>query len=283
MTTTFHFDKRIRPSSLPQWPDCARRSFARSFPDLVSWAGYELRSLEPSVGAAVGSGVHAGAAYMLEEKMKSGETGAEKEAVERAVTEFDSRVRDEGVIWDSATESRNTAHTQLQRMTHVYREGVAPNLYPILIEERLEATIGDGWYVSGQLDTLSQAPGALHDLKTGTLKRSNALQYGTYKMLFSAHGYEVAKIYEDFVPRVPLRKEQPWPEAVEIPVDVAETEAWIQMERVKGMVDQFVELALQGGPVPPETALPANPQSVLCSSRYCPAWGTSFCRLHRSE
>lgn len=283
MTIAFDFERVIRPSSLPMFADCARRSAARSFPALIAWAGYTLRQTDMSVGAAVGSGVHAAAAFSLGRKMETGgaDIGSDKDALEAAVTEFDTRISEEGVAWDATTADRGTAHKQLRRMSYVYREVVAPQVMPILVEERLQADVGDGWVVSGQLDSLTQAPGLLVDLKTGTMQRSNIAQYGTYKMVFSAHGFEINAIAEDFVQRVDMRKEQPYPTRTEIPVDVAMAEAWGTIQRVKAMVQSFVDLVSEPTGQPPETAFPANPASVLCSAKYCPAWNTKFCRVHK--
>ncbi|CAO3439801.1 hypothetical protein [Azospirillum argentinense] len=30
-------------------------------------------------------------------------------------------------------------------------------------------------------------------------------------------------------------------------------------------------------------AFAANPSSKLCSDRFCPAWGTAFCREHQTD
>lgn len=279
--TAFDFDRVIRPSSLPSFADCARRQAARSYPALIRYAGYELRELPTSIGAHVGSGVHAAVKVSLETKMQTGgDLGSDKDAHEAAVTEFDRRCTEEGVAWDGTTDNRNTAIRQLRRMSGAYRRTIAPEVEPLIVEERVEADVGDGWVISGQLDTLTASPGALRDLKSGVRRRSNLQQYGTYVLLFGAHRYEAKSIVEDYVARVRLDHEQPPPESHPIPVPEAIAEAWEMIGEVKRAVAEFVRRVGDDKGPPPHTAFRANPASVLCSDRWCPAWGTGFCRAH---
>ncbi len=195
----------IRPSSLVTYSDCARRYAAHHLSDLVTQAGYTLApSRAINVGAAVGGAVHAAAGFTMQEKRATGSLGNENEAIDRAEHEFHDRAQN-GVAWDFATTDVSVAMKQIARMSKVYRRDVAPDLTPLLVEERLAADIGDGWEVSGQLDTLAGDPhNVVEDLKTGTTRRANGVQYATYAMLFRAHGYAVTAIWEDFIQRVPL-------------------------------------------------------------------------------
>jgi hypothetical protein len=52
------------------------------------------------------------------------------------------------------------------------------------------------------------------------------------------------------------------------------------------MIDDHLTLFRQGDPgrylLPGDPwAFPANPGSKLCSAKWCPAWGTTFCREHQ--
>lgn len=272
----------IRPSSLTTAADCGRRWAAHSLADMVSAGGYVLAVQRPvHVGAAVGSGVHAGAAYTMTEKKTTGDLGAESEAIDRAEHEFMER-GEYGLSWDATTSDLSTAKKQLARMTRTYRRYVAPLLAPLLVEERLVADIGDGWQVSGQLDTLAGDPdNIIDDLKTGVFKRANGVQYATYAMLFRAHGYLITGIVEDYIKRAPLAHEQPKPERIEIDLEPAIADAWELMEGLKQRTAEFQRrLADPSGRSPPH-AFPANPASVLCGAKWCRAWGTSFCRAHQ--
>ena len=56
---------KLRASMLPSWPDCPRRGAAKQWRHGVNTAGYHLRESRSSVGAAVGTAVHAAAAHFL--------------------------------------------------------------------------------------------------------------------------------------------------------------------------------------------------------------------------
>lgn len=274
--------RTIRPSSLTTWVDCGRRWAASHLHDEIQQAGYTLR-FQPvtHVGAAVGSGVHAAAAYTMEEKRVSGGLGADSEAEDRAVAEFEAR-SEYGVGWDDTTPSVPTAKRQLARMTRSYRRHLAPVIEPVVIETRLEADIGDGWGMSGQLDVLAGDPdNVLRDLKTGSRQRSNGIQYGAYVMLFRAHGYGVHLIVEDYIARVRIDREQPPPTETHIPLRSAVEDAWEAFDGIKRSTAEFERrLADQNGRAP-HAAFPSNPASALCGERWCRAWGTDFCHSHK--
>lgn len=271
----------IRPSSLTTAVDCSRRWAAHHLGDELAAAGYDLqpgRSIH--IGAAVGSAVHAAAGYTMAEKRDHGALGAESEAIDRAEAEFDDRTQ-YGVTWDQATGDLPTAKKQIARMTRVYRSSLAPELVPLLVEERLTADVGDGWEVSGQLDTLTGDPDfEIDDLKTGAVRRANGVQYATYAMLFRAHGYKITGLNEDFLRRVPIRNEQPPPLRVSIPLDAAIADAWEAIDTIKRETAEFQKRAADPNGRPPPAAFRANPASVLCGPKWCRAWGTQFCQAH---
>jgi hypothetical protein len=275
--------RTIRASSLVTSQDCGRRWAASHLTDEIVAAGYDLTPRHQlHIGAAVGSGVHAGVSWTLETKRDTGDLGAESEAIDRAVAEFEARATEEGLSFDETTRSVGTAQQQIARMTRSYRRHVAPVVAPRLVETRLVADIGGGWLLSGQGDVLAGDPTSdVRDLKTGNQKRANGAQYGAYAMIFEAHGFHATGIVEDFVPRVRLDKEQPAPTSTQIDVAVARAEAVAAMQDIQRSVADF-ERRLGAGEPMPETAFRANPASQLCSARFCRAWGTRFCRAHLS-
>lgn len=275
------FEKRIRPSSLTGWNDCARRQVASAYPMLVSALGYQLRSLPSHIGAAVGTGVHKGNEVALVAKMKTGKLGAWDECENAAVESAAEQIK-AGVMWDGLTDNRKTAERQVRRMVKAYYEQIAPEVEPLVIEERLEADAGGGWVLSGQPDTLTHKPGELRDTKTGAQKRANGVQYGAYGLLFRAHDYEMDVIKEDFIRRTAIHKDQPRVETESPPLGPSIMEAWATVQNMRQRIDGFVEMAGSANPTqPPETVLRVNPMSPLCSEKFCPAWGTKFCRAHK--
>lgn len=269
-----------RPSSLPMWGDCARRSAARLFRPLIEAAGYQLRTLEHHVGASVGTGVHRSAAVSLEAKMTTGELGSEDDAISAGIADFNEQVA-EGVIWDPTTSTKNDGQKQIARMAKTYRAKVAPKIDPISVERRLEARVSERMVLSGQSDVLCREPDAIRDLKTGKVQRANGSQYGAYSLIQRSHGEgSVSRLIEDYIRRSSLRNPQPEPESLEYDVRAAENEAREILRDIERSLAEF-ERRLSSGDLPPEGAFMANPQSMLCSDKYCAAWGTNFCRAHK--
>ena len=272
----------IRPSSLQTFAGCQRRWAATAMPDLLRETGYDLRkNLPKHIGAAIGTGVHAAVAYTLERKRESGDLGGSDEAEGRAEAALVEGLQ-EGAIWDDATPSLNTAKTQAQRMVRSYRRHIAPFVQPLLVEERLVADVGDGWHLSGQADTLAGGEGnRVRDLKTQRALSNHSLQMGGYGVILQAHGLDVSGAVIDFIPRVRVSAEQPPPESHEIPLRYAVAEAWDTIDAVKAAVAEFQRRAADPSGRDPAGAFRANPTSSLCGEKWCPAFGTDFCRITR--
>lgn len=272
----------VRASSLSSYQDCPRRWAARHLRREIEALGFEVRILPSSIGAAVGSGTHAGAAYLLSEKMASGESGNLTEAEQRALDELEHRIIDEGVIWDDTTGNLNTAQQQTRRMVRAYRTHVVPGVHPVAVEQRITKTFAPGWTLSGQADVFEDD--VLHDTKTGTVRRANMPQYGCYSLLRRSprpedgapDGEPVNGIVEDFIRRVSLKPDQPPPERYPYPVEAAEQLAWAVMHRIKADTERFRETGDLWAFMP-------NPMSQMCSPKYCPAFNTAFCRAHKQE
>jgi len=270
----------IRPSSLSSYADCPRKWAATQIQSLVEEAGYTLRKAMPRhIGAAIGTGVHAAAAYTLEQKRDHGDLGAATEAENRAEVALLEGLQD-GAIWDEATPSVGTAKTQTARMVRSYRRHLAPVVVPMLIEERLVADVGDDWQISGQPDALASNPqDFLRDLKTTAVARNHALQMGGYGILLQAHGFDLAGAIIDRIPRVRLSAEQPPPASEQIPLRPAVAEAWDTLDSLKRNVREFQTRAADPSGRDPAGAFRANPASSLCGEKWCPAHGTSFCPI----
>lgn len=270
----------IRPSLLPGWGDCARRSAARSFRKLIEGAGFKLRHSGQTVGAAVGTAVHEGAHYTMLHKMDHGDIGNDSEAEDRAVESFKATGAEAPITFDATTPQVPTAHKQIARMLKSYRRSLAPTIDPVIVEKRLETTWQPGVIISGQVDTMTAEPGRIRDLKTGVMQRANQAQYGAYGIIHDAHGFDVSEIMEDFVPRVRISSEQPDPTTTVYDYAAAVAAAEGIIDNVVASLTAF-QARLQVGHPQPEWAFMANPMSMLCSAKWCPAHSTPFCREHR--
>jgi len=271
---------KIRASMLPGYADCARRAAAKQWRREIESAGYELRDLLPSVGAAVGTAVHAAAAHMLQAKIDTGDLGDERDSIEIGVESFRAET-DPGVEWDDTTPNATVAATQIGRLTLAYRLGVARRLEPAAVEQAWEVSAGDGFVVTGHCDVITAAP-AIRDLKTGALLRPYQTQLGAYSL--QARSQEppipVKKLAIDFIRRTPHTKPQDPPVTEIYDRDVCERAAFSLLERIKQDVTEF-RRRLSDGDEPPEEAFLANPMSMMCRAQFCPAHGTNWCHLGR--
>lgn len=240
------------------------------FPAQIIEAGYGLREVSSSVGASVGTATHAAVASCLTEKMKSGSLGNQTEDEQVGVASLEENVK-MGVSWDQTTPNLSTGAKQVIRMYRAYRFSTAENVNPHAVERRLEFKTKSGNMLSGQVDISDEG---VRDLKTGVTARSNGAQYGAYSLLARMSGEAVSRIVEDYIARVDINKDQPFP--VEVPYDVrlSERVAAHAIEDVERKYERFIA---EGE----NLVFSANPNSVLCGDRFCPAWGTTWCQEHR--
>ena len=214
-------------------------------------------------------------------KMQTGELGSQTEAEQLALEQFGESVHG-GVLWDEATPNLNDAQKQVVRMVRVFRNTIAVKAEPVAVERRLEANVGDDFILSGQSDLQTIEPGRIRDLKTGRFPRSHYAQLGAYSLLArTAHPEQVTKeVCVDFIQRVPVSKPQPETATEFYDQVVAEQAAASTISRIKSDVVEF-RRRLTDGDAPPEHAFLANPASMLCSKKWCPAFGSDFCREHK--
>lgn len=274
-------EKVIRPSSTPGWRDCARREAAKMFRrELIGFGYDDLRTPATHIGAHVGTGVHGGVAEGFREKKETGLLAPADRALEASMAAYDDAVERQGVTWDEITGNRNDAQHAIGRMLMSYRETLADQIIPMTIEERLETAYAPGFIISGQADlTGLVADGAgLRDTKTGRIRRNNLTQYGCYVLQHRAYDVTVYSFTEDFVQRVGRRKEQPPPISTEISLAAATREAWAVLQDIERAWNEFMRRLNDDTGDWPEGAFPANPNSMLCSEKFCPAYRTKFCR-----
>jgi hypothetical protein len=270
----------IRASALSGYPDCPRRTAARLFRDEIEDAGFRLRRTPRGIGAAIGTAVHEAARTILGDVARGRRLPAASVAQECAAAALGDELGRGEVIFDIMTRSRREAFGQVTRMTGAFHRVIAPQVRPILVEERLEAEIAPGVTLSGRPDTVAREPGAIRDLKSGSRASpgSHAPQVGAYSLLARTHGLEIEDAAIDYVQRVTPSRPQPDPVSKTIPIAAAETAATNIIRHIEGDLRTFREgdparRILPGDP----WSFLANPSSILCSPKYCPAFGTSFC------
>ena len=263
----------IRPSMSSGYPDCNLRGLGRAYPFLFERLGIKLRQIEPSIAAAVGTGVHSGATHSLLRKQGMGDIGSEEEAISVALESLHKEV-DGGTCPDDITPTVNVAEQQVARMTKTFRAYSAPGIQPIKVEQRFDGNIGDGFVLSGQADWVAMNPNGIDDLKTGAVDRMHVPQLGCYSLVYRTHGYVIDSLRHTFIQRVTLKKEQPQPVTVIYDAPFAEQVAQARINQIKNDVKILCET---GNPI----LIQANPASMLCSDRWCPLHGTRACRQHK--
>lgn len=261
---------KIRVSTLPSYSDCPRRAAARSWRSIIESSGFSLRSLPNSIGAAIGTGIHDGAAYIMECKRDETEYTVSN-AEELSIVSLRKNISD-GIVWDKTTGNTNTAEKQIIRIIGLFAVSHAPNIKPQLVEESRSAAIADGFELSGHPD-VETATADIRDWKQGTVKRPYHSQLGGYSLLRrSQGGTRPSALAKDFFKRVPLDKPQPPVETTLYDVDSAERAAWAIVGHIMRDIKNFIK---SGDP----WCFACNPMSMLCSDKFCCAWGTSFCEL----
>ena len=268
----------IRCSALTAYPDCNRRGAARLFWREISSMGFRLRSTPRGIGAAIGSAVHRAAEVILKEKAETGSLPPSTVAADCAAETLAESVR-EGVDFDRTTANRVEGEVTAVGMARAYHRVIAPTVDAILIEERLEAEVAPGLILSGTPDLVAREPHRIRDLKTSSRPGgSHAPQIGGYSLLARSHGLDIAEAAVDSIKRVSIGKPQPDPVSKPVAVAQAETAASNILRHIAGDLETFrngdpARHILPGDP----WAFQANPASILCSPRYCPAFGTTFC------
>ena len=272
----------IRASSLNGWADCPRRSAARIFRKEIEAAGYKLRETPRSIAASVGTSVHRGVAVELGEKATAGKLPPVSVPTDAAVDELAEQLAQGMVAFDGergVTQTAAQAERQVVNMVGAYHRTIAPQVQPIRIERRLEAEIEPGFVLSGQSDLVAREPQSVRDLKTGTRSPpSVAPQLGAYSLLNQSHHLSIDSASVDFVQRVRVSKAQPDPVSTKVKLAHAETAATMILSHIIKAIETFRHGDAERR-IPPGDpwSFPANPSSVLCSAKWCPAHGTEFC------
>lgn len=271
----------IRVSSLNAYPGCARQAATSIFWKEIADAGYRIRESVRGVGAAVGTAVHKAAEFMLREKATSGSLPPANFGQDVARDSIKEQVA-EGIQFDDGnraiTRTAGEAIDQGARMSRLYHGIVAPEVNPIIVEERLTAEVRPGIILSGQPDVVAREPNKVRDLKTGGRMGDYGAQTGGYSLLVRSHDLHVEEASVDFIKRVRDPAKQTDPVVKPVPIAEAETTALNIIRHIEQDISTFRYGDPERGIRPQDPwAFMANPHSVLCSRKFCRAYGTDFC------
>lgn len=260
----------IRPSGLADYGDCARRAAASLFEADVKAAGFTLRQLAPHVGAAAGTASHKAVAQLLKQK-RDGEPPAIADALALGIESFEKETAD-GVNWDQTTKHKDEALTQIAGIVKMYAARILPNIAPKYIEHRVRTPLGDDYFLQGTMDAYDHAD-IIHDLKTGTRDKNHTFQLGAYSLGLKESGETPRGARIDWLKRAKTPSD---PVRDDYKLSTAETAAYAMAQRLKTEHQHFKQTGNEWSFAP-------NMSTVLCSDKYCKAWGTNFCSLWREK
>lgn len=268
---------KIRASSLTNWLDCQRRAATKIFAKEIADAGFPLPNERKNIGAAVGSGLHAGSMYYAENKMK-GIPNNKTEGEQRALDSFKQSMEN-GLSFDQVTPDRNTGEKQILRQMMSFQRYILPSIMPSSVENRLEGQYNKDILLTGQPDLIENKTThkVIRDLKGSKMSSYHGAQVGGYSLLARAHGNDIKGVIIDLVPRTDIRKEQPQPTSTAYDLALSETLARNVISSIEAAHKLFI--CSSGNP---EAFLP-NPSSMLCSPKFCSCYGTTFCKHHKQE
>jgi hypothetical protein len=252
---------------------------ARLFRKEITDEGHELNPGGASAAAAIGTAVHSMMGDLFKQKLELGTMDIEY-AMEHCAGSFEEELG-KGVIWDKTTPHIDTAKAQLKALCKAFLP-IAELTDPLDYETKREALVSPlGEYaipikISGTRDVRDKRF-EIHDHKTGAKFPSCHAQLGCYALLAQLNDEEVSAVRVNYAPRLGITKLAEI-ECRSVRFDLQEciSAAWTALAEIQRHHEKW--LATKD-----PWAFPANPMSMRCTQTYCPAFGTSFCKVGKYE
>ena len=266
----------LRASALGYGP-CRGRWWAIHRRREVEDAGYKLAPRRQHIAGPLGSGVHAGQAYLLGELARTGELGGTErlqQAQSAAVDCFTERagtISDAELICDKTTPSKRDAVLTINRMVELGAGAIDPAAEPVLVEQQLKAELASGVFLTATPDAyllLTPGGGRVADLKTGRFSPVVAAeQLGAQSLLVRArYGTAViAWLGVESQPRAPWRNVRP-PVPMAMEQGICERMALAATEQIRRDTEVWEQRY-------DTEDIQKMPVDFLCSERFCPAFG----------
>ena len=256
--------------------DCARRSIASGYKDMVEEAGFALHHRDPHIGACIGTGAHSAGEYML-----NNPDAPLKDSIEKGIESFKSEAVGD-VIYDAITPESNTAVIQVKALSTIYYQDVAPHIKPVEwkgkpgTEISLKAMIDKDTMLTGHIDVFDKNIGAPRDSKFGSQNKNYFPQLGGYSLLSKANKLEVtAAPVIDWVKRC-KKGQLPIYHLITYDRLTCEKAGMMICRKIKADINKFKKTGN------PWSFMP-NVNSMLCSNKFCTAYGTDFCDLTKGK
>lgn len=249
-----------------------------------------MQPSRPSVAAGIGTAVHKGVANLLRAKQATGEfIATEVEAAAKAALESFHEETKEGVIWDKTTPHGLTAEVQLKALLYSFVP-LLDTITPTHIElplEKIISPLGDQAAfkirLTGTLDA-RDTMAFIHDHKTGAKPPSPQAQIGGYIALCRLNDIEAKGARVNYAKREGIQKSSlglPPPVVMNLDPEECLNAFWSTGAELQRHYEAYAESVERGQPDP--WSFPANPMSMICTPKYCRAYGTNFCSMGGSD
>lgn len=272
---------QIHASSLDSYLDCNRFGVAKSFPNLLKQAGYEVKDTKQYITPFVGNGVHAGADFLNQDYIKTGELPSD-DLIAAAQAQGYDKFRSL-LLWKMETsevfypkskfQTNDIIREHINLYVSIYAKDILPTRKLELTEQKFKVKLNDNFEYVSTLD--SAGYGTLYDLKTGDMKTSYRAQIGTYVYLLSTIGFQVNNAQLDFI-RHPKEGADPVHEVVRYGADECLALAKYTTARLMSDLTEFQK----SGDI---NVLLYNAKSESCNPVFCPLWGTGSCAGWRNN
>ncbi len=248
----------IHASTLPYYTDCPRRALIKIFKKLIESAGYILNTQNfHNISGNIGTACHSGAQVLLEEHDQGQALSASRDKL--------SDLSQKPVKYDGISPNINTAQEQTGRIVKCFDINIAANVESCIVEKRLETRINDEFILSGKPDF--RFAKQIHDLKTGKNLNCQA-QVGAYSLNAKAHGLDIDSVIVDSIKNVRLNKPVEC-NSFSYNLKVCEN---LAKSVIRMIMSDYEKLT--AGTLPP-----CNNNSMLCSKKWCSAFGTDYCEV----
>ena len=235
----------------------------------------------PGVAAHVGTGVHKAAERNYGQKIESHEDMAASDIQEIAIDGYRARLKDEGVLMvgeekESKVETLQKGEDRVRAFSTCYAVDLAPKVQPALVEEAFAVPIKDSEgndivNLAGRIDLVDDQDVLLDMKTTGSKKNQQEVDNSDQLISYSF-------VYEK------LFGEPPAGVGLDCLVCTAKTmktyaqdrmlAAWVSGER-DGIVrryNSYLQRVLYVLEMMRTGMFPPNPQSPLCSEKFCGWW-----------
>ena len=270
MINTNEKHKTLRPSSIGSFINCN-----------YQWYNTHIMNVQsiPNARATLGSSIHKSAEVIWLDAINKGKKDLNLTmAVDAAVEEYHELLKLDDPQFDD-NENKDTIEKEVIQGTTKWVEDIAPNVdIPIAVEKFYETPVDNPIFtrVAGSIDYVGA--NSIHDIKTSRKKptlKNYDLQQATYAILREKNGETIDTIK---IQSVILGKKEIKAEVYDLIQDSTDHFKTIEdiKKQTKYIINNILQKSklLQSDKIDPKIIFTGNPNSFLCSNKYCALYDT---------